>query len=304
MTTGKRRKQRQSTFDDVTPVYSAVRMVCSCREPNPVIMDGGKPYCRRCGRPFMISLESEWYRSLERLVTELSGAAITEPLTPEPLVLQTDDAVETDKSDDDSGKRIMELENLVSELRSKVEETIQQRDSEVGRLLSENKAMETRVNQLTSELADVDSTLRQRTRELKDMRSLDVRSAFADFLEFAAGINHTVTENDDLVAIREAIDIRTERLVKNLESHGITVHAHRRGDTLDNIPTDIIGVPTEDSSLDMKVMRSHRYGCDFRNDVYPYIQEEVSVYRYGSNDDSSRENENLESDSTSKEADE
>ena len=54
-------------------------------------------------------------------------------------------------------------------------------------------------------------------------------------------------------------------------------------DPLDYVPADIIDVPTDDRSMDMRGARSHWYRCEFRGDVYPRIPEEVSVYRHEPN---------------------
>ncbi len=281
MTVGKRKNRRQSTFDDVTPVYTAVKTTCGCNEPRPVVIKNDRLFCKRCGRPMAISLESEWCRSIEILVKVLSETMAPGSIQPRPA--EAPGVIESTMTADAANERERELNNRIAELESEMKEAIHQRNSEIERIVKENKTLENRISKLTSELDDVDSTLKQRTRELKEMMSVDVRTAFDDVMEFAAGVNSTVAENDDLSSIRETVDIRTERLIMNLKNHGIEVSAHKRGDIPENVPMDIIPVSTDDQSLDMTVVRSHKYGCRFHNDVYAYIPEEASIYRYESN---------------------
>ena len=173
-----------------------------------------------------------------------------------------------------------ELWSRISELESELSKTLEDRDSEVRRLLSRNRELEERTQALGDEIVQLDSTRKHLVNEIQSHRRTNIRDIMEAVLEFTAGVNNVVTDRPVPDDVRENIDNRTERLIKVLSGKGIEVTRHRRGEPIGDGRADYSRTETDDMDLDMTVHRSVRYGCRFSDDSIPDIAEDVSVYVY------------------------
>ena len=173
-----------------------------------------------------------------------------------------------------------ELRTRIDELESELLRTVEERNTEVGKLLSRNKELEERTKALNDEIVQLDSTRRHLLNEVQSYRKANIRDIMEAVMEFAAGINNVVTDNPVPDEVRVNIDNRTDRLINVLSGKGIRVTRHRRGDPIGDERADYSRTETDDKDLDMTVHRSVRYGCRFSDDSIPDIAEDVSVYVY------------------------
>lgn len=192
-----------------------------------------------------------------------------------------------------SSTETAELLSRISELESELSKALEERDSEVGKLLSRNKELEERTKTLGDEIIQLDSTRKHLSNELQSYRRTNIRDIMEAVMEFAAGVNNVVTDRPVPEDVRDNIDNRTERLINVLSSKGIMVTRHRRGDPIGDERADYSRTETEDRSLDMTVHRSVRYGCKFSDDSIPDIAEDVSVYVYRDRDAGSIDTEDM-----------
>lgn len=175
-----------------------------------------------------------------------------------------------------------ELRTRISELESELSKIMEERNTEVGKLLSRNKELEERTRALADEMTQVDITRKHLLTEVQSYRRANIRDIMEAVLEYAAGVNNVVADNPVPDDVRENIDNRTERLINVLSGKGIKVTRHRRGDPIGDERADYSRTETDNKDLDMTVHRSVRYGCRFSDDSIPDIAEDVSVYVYRS----------------------
>lgn len=232
-------------------------------------------------KPTSVSLRSEIYDEMAELmmgmdcIHQTRQARIDEPFE--------DDDIPQEQNQPErpgSSTETAELLSRISELESELSKALEERNTEVRRLLSRNKELEKRTKVLGDEIIQLDSTRKHLSNELQSYRRTNIRDIMEAVMEFAAGVNNVVTDRPVPDDVRDNIDNRTERLINVLSSKGIRVTRHRRGDPIGDERADYSRTETDDSSLDMTVHRSVRYGCKFSDDSIPDIAEDVSVYVY------------------------
>lgn len=232
-------------------------------------------------KPTSVSLRSEIYDEMAELmlgmdcIHQTRQARIDEPFEDSDIPSE-----QNQPEQPGSATETAELLSRISELESELSKALEERDTEVGRLLSRNKELEERTKALGDEIIQLDSTRKHLSNELQSYRRTNIRDIMEAVMEFAAGVNNVVTDRPVPDDVRDNIDNRTERLINVLSSKGIRVTRHRRGDPIGDERADYSRTETEDRSLDMTVHRSVRYGCKFSDDSIPDIAEDVSVYVY------------------------
>lgn len=195
---------------------------------------------------------------------------------------------------DTISSRCRELEGKLSESEGKLENIETGYKSEVERLLTllsderkekesfktEHESLMDTIRHLDQEVKDLRDTNNHSRLEVERMRSLNVRNIVSYVMVYAAAVNNAVNDGIELADIRALVDARTNKLIMDLASQGITVTRHRSGDLLKDGRMDVSNIITDIPEKDMRVVRSNSYGSLFRNDLYPEIPESVVVYRY------------------------
>ena len=232
-------------------------------------------------KPTSVSLRSEIYDEMAELMLGMDCIHQTrQTRIDEPFEDADIPSEQNQPEQPGSSTETAELLSRISELESELSKALEERDTEVGRLLSRNKELEERTKTLGNEIIQLDSTRKHLSNELQSYRRTNIRDIMEAVMEFAAGVNNVVTDRPVPDDVRDNIDNRTERLINVLSSKGIRVTRHRRGDPIGDEWADYSRTETEDRSLDMTVHRSVRYGCKFSDDSIPDIAEDVSVYVY------------------------
>ena len=240
--------------------------------------------CKKLDYPVDFYLRSSVYDSMDDLLigccrgmpalqTRLDRDFAEPEAEPETVVTDDPEASETESESDGLRQRITELEEQLSR-------TMEERDAEVERLLSENKALSDTVEGLRIENSELETTKNHFAKEARFARQTDVHGIMESVLEFMASVNNTVTDNEASDEARQLVSIYTERLIMALSSKGIKVTKHDRGEPLDDGRLEIMEQETEDPSLDMRVARSVRYGCTFSDGIHPAVPEDLTVYVY------------------------
>ena len=273
-------KNKNGGRKTVTTGFAVVE-IASGYSKNAIHSLGDRSIRCKMDKPTSVSLRSEIYDEIAELmlgmdcIHQTRQARIDEPFE------DTDIPQEQNQPEHPgSSTETAELLSRISELESELSKALEERDAEVGRLLSRNKELEERTKTLGDEIIQLDSTRKHLSNELQSYRRTNIRDIMEAVMEFAAGVNNVVTDRPVPDDIRDNIDNRTERLINVLSSKGIRVIRHRRGDPIGDERADYSRTETDDSSLDMTVHRSVRYGCRFSDDSIPDIAEDVSVYVY------------------------
>ena len=269
------RKRNDKT---VTSGYAVVEISSGYKKEAIYASNNGRIRCSMDKRT-VICLRSEIYDDLADL--KLSMDCVPQPRQAridEPFGESAD--IDHEHGQPEPHSEDAELRTRISELEAELSRTLEERDAEVGKLLSRNKELEERTRALSDEIVQLDSTMKHLLKEIQSYRKANIRDIMEAVMEFAAGVNNVVTDNPVPDDVRENIDNRTDRLINVLSSKGIRVTRHRRGDPIGDERADYSMTETDDKNLDMTVHRSVRYGCRFSDDIIPDIAEDVSVYVY------------------------
>ena len=262
--------------------YAAVKVGCNCDVRMVGHTPSGEYYCKRCGQPFRYELEGDVYTTMEDLVlhcfrvTPSAQGQIAAYIAKNPL----EPIAASETPSEPEGPSRDELLARISELEADVRKAVEERDSEVSKLLSENEGLRNENCRLVSECSDLEQSYTHERAEADRLRSVNVRGMADAFLEFSAGTFNTVMDNDDIETVRRITDVRLERFNDSLSVCGLYMHMQKRGEPVESGRMDITEVPTDDPSRDLTVARSMRFGCKFRTDAFADIPESVAVYRY------------------------
>ena len=275
-------KNKNGGRKTVTTGFAVVE-ISSGYNKNAIHSMGDRNIRCKMDKPTSISLRSDIYDEITELILRMDCVHQTRQ-TRIDETLGDDSAGMSPEQDQQEppgpSSETSELLSRISELESELSKTLEERDSEVGKLLSRNRELEEHTKTLREEIVQLDITRRHLSNEVQSYRRTNIRDIMEAVMEFAAGINNVVADNPVPDDVRENIDNRTERLIRVLSGKGIEVTRHRRGDPIGDEWADYSKTDTDDRNLDMTVHRSARYGCRFSDDSIPDIAEDVSVYVY------------------------
>ncbi len=297
--------QRQSTLDDGpyrSFAYAVVEMSCGCGMHQLVGLNDGSYYCKRCGKKFTYTPTTELYDTIDELVIQFCKSNLdavrvaeaylrknsdnSEDSTDVPCE-QTEPLEETAGSSEgpspvsiDETEHTEMLQARASELEKELESARAEMEAESSKLREENLTLRDSLARLRSMNTDLDDTNRSLTRRLKETESIRTRDITEAVLEYAARMDNVVTDSEASAEEKEFAGVLTDRLFGMLDGYGVHVISHKRGEPLGEECVDILETPTEDPELDMRVAKTARYGCRFKDDVLPAIREDVTVYRF------------------------
>ena len=268
--------------------YAVFKLNCGCGKINLSTNKKGRYVCKSCRGIITYGPDSEVFSDkVELIYDEVSKI---------PALQESSNGSEIEILRTENVTLLKKIEELESEIATQ-KVSARQRDADFTKTLEEreryieelHKDINTRERQLRrteAELRDVDETRRSIQKEMIGIKSVDVRSITIDFLDFVTKVNNNIIDADNLDNAKETVRMLIDRLILSLNGHGVEISRHANGDDVADVRIkDPMFEDTDDSSLDMKVMRSNMFGCRFKDGVYADIPEELTVYRFNQKDD-------------------
>lgn len=182
-----------------------------------------------------------------------------------------------------SGDRVSRLMKKNKKIKSELDEmkkSLHESKQTISTLKTIKDEQCLRLKRLECGLDDMSQTNRHLRAEMKRMQSVNVQGIVKFTMEFVARINNSSLDSKDTEQLKNIIQSNIQMLMSDLDSCGLDVTFHERNSPVPDDNVEINEKITSEKDLDSKICKTTRFGASFKNDVYPRITEEVSVYRY------------------------
>lgn len=249
-----------------------------CKDKDIIMLRDGRPWIKNTGYPANeVKLMFPTQDNIDMFRSEVGDGAL----------LKLDAALEEMESLRASlGETLVELETSRGHamgLERRLDEslsTTKMMRSELISMRNTHEDDECRLGHMTRDIDDLESTVDHMQSELRRMSSVNVKGIVASMLEYVAAMDNIIGGCGEHASFTDVAQARRQKLMMDLENHGLTVHAPVRGKPMGDGRMDIREQHTEEPSKDGTVARVNRYGFSFRNDVYPGEAPSITVYRY------------------------